>query len=363
VNEFDHAARIAAARQVMAASGVEVLLASLGSDLPYLTGYSAMPSERLTMLVLPIDGPATLILPRLEAPRVQASDGVDVRAWNELEDPIRIVADLCGTVGSVAIGDQAWSSFLLRLQAALPATRFVSATPITAQLRIRKDPEELARLRAAGAAADRVAARIPRLHFAGSTERELGRLIADMTVEEGHDRATFTIVAAGPNGASPHHETGSRPVEVGDAVVIDFGGSWGGYQSDTTRTFHVGRPSAEYRDAFAVLQAAQAAGVSAIRPGVPAQSVDRVTRAVIAEAGFGEFFIHRTGHGIGLDGHEDPYIIEGNETILEPTMAFSVEPGIYVPGRFGMRLEDIVAVTADGVENFNNSTRELVVVG
>jgi Xaa-Pro aminopeptidase len=346
----------------MADAGVDVLLASLGSDLPYLCGYTAMPSERLTMLVLPVEGEATLVLPELEAPRVAFETIAQVRAWGELEDPAGIVASLVGSAHTIAIGDQAWSVFLLRLQAALPAARFVSATPVTSQLRVRKEPEELARLRAAGAAVDRVAAQIPELRFAGSTELELGRQIAEMTVAEGHDRATFTIIASGPNGASPHHETGGRRVEPGDAVVIDFGGSLGGYQSDTTRMFHVGEPTPEFARAFAALRAAQQAGVEAVRPGVPAEAIDDVTRSVIADAGYGQYFIHRTGHGIGLDGHEDPYIIEGNDTILEPAMAFSVEPGIYLPGRYGMRIEDIVAVTGDGVENFNNSNHDLVIV-
>lgn len=346
----------------MSSAGVDVLLASLGSDLPYLTGYTAMPSERLTMLVVPVAGDATLVIPELEAPRVAEGSPCAVRPWGELEDPVALVASLCDGAESIAIGDQAWATFLLRLQTALPGARFSSATPLTAPLRMRKEPEELARLRAAGAAADRVAAQIPSLTFAGKTESDLGRQIAELTVAEGHDRATFTIIASGPNGASPHHETSSRRIEAGDAVVIDFGGSLGGYQSDTTRTFHVGEPSEDVAAGFAVLREAQAAGVAAVRPGVSAASVDAATRRLIDDAGYGQYFIHRTGHGIGLDGHEEPYIIEGNDIALEPAMTFSVEPGIYVPGRFGMRIEDIVAVTDDGVENFNTSNHDLVVV-
>lgn len=360
---FDHRERMERARRAMAGAGVDVMLVSVGFDLPYLTGYEAMPLERLTMLVLPLAGDATLVVPELEAPRVDAGDDLfEVRPWGELEDPVAIVADLAAGREVAAIGDQTWAVFLLRLQEALEGVRFRSATPLTTGLRMRKDAEELSRLRLAGAALDRVVARIPSIRFAGSTEREVGRQIAEWTVAEGHDAATFTIVAAGPNSASPHHETGDRTIEAGDTVVVDFGGSWGGYQSDSTRTFHVGEPSADVQEAFAVLSSAQQAAVEAVRPGVEAQTVDAAARRIITEAGYGNRFIHRTGHGIGLDVHEDPYIVEGNTLELEPSMTFSVEPGIYVPGRFGMRIEDIVCVTDDGVERFNRSPRDLAIV-
>ena len=245
----------------------------------------------------------------------------------------------------------------------MPDAAFVSATPLTRELRMRKGPEELARLRAAGAAADLVAAAIRTMQFSGRAERDLGRDIAELTVQHGHDMATFTIVASGPNSASPHHHTGDRVIQVGDSIVIDFGGSYQGYQSDTTRCFHVGEPSSQVSEAFDVLFAAQAAGVEAVRPGVTCESIDHATRSPIAAAGFGQNFIHRTGHGIGLATHEEPYIVKGNDLLLEASMSFSIEPGIYVPGQFGMRIEDIVAVTNNGVENFNNSDHTMGIVG
>jgi Xaa-Pro aminopeptidase len=229
-------------------------------------------------------------------------------------------------------------------------------------MRMRKDPTEVDALRRAAHATDRVAARLREIRFSGKREADLSRLVADLVIEEGHQAATFSIVASGPNGASPHHEAGTRVIEKGDSVVVDFGGKMDGYCSDTTRTFHVGDPTHEYQKIFAVLEEAQAAAVRAVRPGVAAQDIDRTARRIIERAGYGEYFIHRTGHGIGLEAHEHPYIIEGNDLELEPGMTFSIEPGIYLPDRFGMRIEDIVAVTEDGVERLNRSDRTLVVV-
>jgi Xaa-Pro aminopeptidase len=245
----------------------------------------------------------------------------------------------------------------------MPSTRFSPASELTCELRMRKDPEEIGLLRRAAAAADRVVARLEATRFSGRTERDLARQIAAMTVEEGHDDAAFTIVASGPDAASPHHEPGSRVMGEGDTVVVDFGGSVSGYGSDTTRTFSVGEPSSEVAAAHEVLQAAQGAAVAAVRPGVPAEEIDRVAREIISTAGYGDRFIHRTGHGIGLETHEHPYIVEGNRLPLEAGMVFSVEPGIYVPGRFGMRIEDIVAVTDGGVGPLNRSSHGMRVVG
>ena len=358
---FDYRARIAQAQAEMARSVVDVLLLSVGADLPYLTGYEATPMERLTMLVLPITGEATLLVPQLEAPRVEEGP-YRIRVWQETEDPLRLVADLVGLVGTAAVNDQLWSVFLLGLQERLPTTRFVSATSITRPLRVRKDADEVDALRAAGGAADRVVARLREERFAGRSELEMARLVAAMTVEEGHDQATFWIVASGPNGASPHHDPGNRVMEQGDLVVVDFGGKVRRYGSDCTRTFSVGSPSNEQVEVHAAVLVAQEAATAAVRPGVAAESIDNVARTVITEAGYGEYFIHRTGHGIGLDGHEHPYLVEGNSEPLDPGMCFSIEPGIYLPGKFGVRIEDIVTVTNDGVEALNKADRSLIEV-
>jgi Xaa-Pro aminopeptidase len=342
----------------MAERGIDVALLSVGADLPYFTGYEAMPLERLTMLVLPVAGDANLVVPRLEAPRVTELSGVfSIRPWDETEDPVEIVAGLAGRPARVVIGDQTWSMFLLRLQQRLGAS-FESASPLTRELRMRKDRVELECLRRAAAAADRVAARLGSLRFSGRSEREVAALVSGWLVEEGHDRASFAIVGSGPNGASPHHESGDRGISSGDAVVVDFGGRLCGYNSDTTRTFFVGEPAGRVADVFSVVHRAQEAAVAAVRPGAAAQEIDRAARSVIEEAGYGQYFVHRTGHGIGLDVHEDPYIVEGNSLLLEEGMTFSIEPGVYLPGEFGVRIEDIVAVTPGGVERLNTSARE-----
>ena len=361
--DFDYAARLDRARMLMTERGIDVLMLSVGADLPYFSGYEAMPLERLTMLVVPRDGSATMVVPRLEAPRVQLrGDAFVVRAWDETEDPIEIAANLVGTRSTAALGDPTWSVFLLGLQQRLAHTSFVSATGLTRELRMRKEPEEVRWLRAAAEATDRVVARLDGQRFSGRTERELSRLVADMTLEEGHDLASFGIVASGPNAASPHHEAGDRVIGVGETIVVDFGGRLRGYCSDTTRTFHTGTPSGPVADAFSVLEAAQAAARSAVAPGVSAEDVDRAARSVIADAGYGDRFIHRTGHGIGLEVHEHPYVVEGNRLPLEPGMAFSIEPGIYEPGSFGMRIEDIVVCGDAGVDELNRSPRRLHLV-
>lgn len=354
---FDYAARIERGRAAATGAGLDGILVGVGTDLPYLTGYEAMPLERLTMLAL-TSREAVLVVPELEEARVPRGP-FEVRPWGETEDPVAIVADLVSGSEALALGDHTWAVFLLRLQEALPGVRFLPASTVTAPLRRIKDPAEVEMLREAARATDRVAERLAGITMSGMSERELARLVAGWTVEEGHDTDNFTIVGSGPNGASPHHEPGDRIIARGDMVVIDFGGRIGGYCSDMTRTFVVGEPSAHQREIHSVVRAAQRAAVDEVRPGVVAADVDLAARQVIAEAGYGEDFIHRTGHGIGLDVHEEPYLVETNRDPLEPGMAFSVEPGIYLPGRFGVRIEDIVVVTDRSVDPLNRADHSL----
>lgn len=358
---FDYQRRIDACHMLMGEGVVDVLLLSIGADLRYFTGYEAMPLERLTMLVMGRAGEPVLVVPELEAPRV-APGPFAVHPWRETEDPLDIVAAYAGDAALAMLGDQTWSAFLLGLQERMPGTAFQSATPLTRQLRGRKDRHEIKRLQVAGAGLDRVVARLHTTRFSGRSERDLAREVVVMTQEEDHDQALFWIVASGPNSASPHHEPGDRVIERGDVVVVDFGGRNGGYCSDSTRTFSVGEPSALQQEVHDVVHRAQRAATGAVRPGTRAYEIDRAARNVIVDAGYGEYFIHRTGHGIGLEGHEHPYLVEGNEELIEPGMCFSIEPGIYLPGQFGVRIEDIVTVTGSGVEVLNNSDRSLMVV-
>lgn len=358
-------------RRRMADLGVDVVLLSVGPDLPYLTGYEAMPLERLTMLVLPRDGEATLVVPGLEAPRVvERPDVFTLRAWGETEDPIAIVADLVGTAAQVAIGDRTWARFVVELQGALPAASWRRASTVVGPLRATKDPAEVEALRRAGAAADRVAAALQagEIPLVGRTEADVSAELGRRLLAEGHHRVNFAIVAAGENAASPHHEPGSRVIRAGEVVLCDFGGTMRGddglgYCSDITRCVHLGEPPAELAEAYAVLRDAQAAAVAAATVGTPCEDVDAAARGPITEAGWGERFIHRTGHGIGIEEHEDPYIVAGNTDPLEAGHAFSIEPGIYVPGRFGLRLEDIVVATAAGPDPLNRADHGLAVVG
>lgn len=357
--------RLERVRKAMADQGVDVLLVSVGRDLPYLSGYEAMPLERLTMLVVPRDGDATLVIPRLEAPRVVEQPGVfTLHPWDETEDPTAIVAGLARRASTASIGDQMWARFLVELLPQLPGTEFRRAVDIVGPLRMVKDAAEIAALRAAGAAADRVADQLHGGHIplVGRTEAEVSADISARLVAEGHDKVNFAIVAAGANAASPHHHPGERVIQAGEIVLCDFGGTMAGYCSDTTRCVYTGAVPVEVADAYAVLHEAQAASVASAVVGTPCEDVDRAARDIIAAAGFGEQFVHRTGHGIGMEEHEDPYIVSGNRRPLEPGHAFSVEPGIYVAGRWGMRLEDIVVATDAGPEALNTSDHSLVSV-
>jgi Xaa-Pro aminopeptidase len=346
----------------MDALGIDALLLSVGPDLPYLTGYEAMPLERLTLLVVPRGGEAVLLVPRLEAPRVVPQPDVfTLEAWDETDDPVARAATLIGGATRVAIGDHTWARFVLALQAALDA-RFVSASLVLAELRATKDADEIAALRRAAAAVDAVAVAMRPRPFAGRTERDVQRELVDRMLDGGHERANFAIVAAGPNAASPHHDATGRRIAPGDVVLCDFGGTMDGYCSDITRMYVVGDPTAEVADAYAALTHAQEAAVRAATVGTPCEDVDTVARRLLDEAHLADRFVHRTGHGIGLEAHEDPYLVAGNPTPLRAGHAFSVEPGVYLPARFGLRLEDIVVATDAGPERLNQASRELVAV-
>jgi Xaa-Pro aminopeptidase len=361
--------RLDRARSAAREAGVDALLVTPGADLRYLTGYAALPLERLTCLVLPTDGPAALIVPALERPAAEASPAgaldIDIVAWDETDDPYARVVDALGSsTARVALDNHMWAEKVLALRAALPQTEQVLAGTVLRELRMRKTAEEVESLRAAGRAIDAVHRNMSDWLRPGRTEREVGRDIADAIFAAGHETVDFVIVASGPNGASPHHELSDRVIEPGDPVVVDIGGTThDGYCSDSTRTYAAGEPPQEFLDYYAVLLAAQVAACEHVRPGVTCESVDAAAREVIAAAGYGDRFIHRTGHGIGLETHEEPYIVSGNSQVLEPGMAFSVEPGIYFAGRHGARIEDIVVCTDDGGERLNTTARELVVLG
>jgi Xaa-Pro aminopeptidase len=365
------AQRLDRTRSAMEQLGVDVLLLSVGPELPWLCGYEAMPLERLTMLVVPRDGDATLVVPRLEAPRVvERPEVFSVVPWGESEDPVALVADLVGPAGTAAIGDHTWARFLIDLQARLDHTSFRRANDVIGRLRAVKDQAEIDQLRRAARAADRVAVQLQagEIPLIGRSEAEVSADIGRRLLIEGHARVNFAIVAAGANAASPHHEASPmRMIYAEEIVLCDFGGTMigpdgVGYCSDITRCVHTGEPTSEVRETYAVLHAAQAAACAAATVGTSCEEVDATARRIIIEAGFGGLFIHRTGHGIGIEAHEDPYIVAGNAEPLQAGHAFSVEPGIYRSGQWGMRLEDIVVATDDGPERLNTVEHDLVVV-
>ena len=364
--------RLDLAAAAAAEAGLAALLLTPGPDLRYLTGYDAHQLERLTCLAVPAAGSdggrPFLIVPRLELPAAQASGagdlGLELIPWDETDDPYALVAKRLGpTAGRVGLSDRMWALMVLAFRDALPGAEQVLASAALRDLRMRKNPAEVAALREAGEAIDRVHARVPGWLRAGRTERQVAADIADAILEEGHARVDFTIVASGPNAASPHHDVSDRVLQRGDAVVVDIGGTMpSGYCSDCTRTYVIGTPPPEFAAYYQVLKDAQHAACAAVRPGVTAEAVDAAARNPITAAGYGEYFVHRTGHGIGLEVHEDPYIVSGNTEPLRPGMAFSIEPGIY-PGPHGARIEDIVVCTEDGAERLNHTPRELVIAG
>lgn len=365
-----HQDRLGRVRAAMEAQDIDVCLLSVGPDLPWLIGYEAMPLERLTMLVVPRHDRATLVVPQLEVPRVRHDPALfALRGWGETEDPVALVAGLVGSASSAAIGDRTWAQFLVELQHRLPEVSFGRASAVLGPLRAVKEPSELEVLRAAAAAVDRIAGELQsgEIPLIGRTEAEVSAELGRRILAAGHHRVNFAIVAAGENAASPHHEPGGRVIGPGEVVLCDFGGTMlsaegAGYCSDITRCVVTGEPTSEMLEVYAVLHEAQRAAVAAGTVGATCASVDAAARSIIGSAGFGEWFMHRTGHGIGVEEHEDPYIVDGNTHRLEPGNVYSVEPGIYLPGRFGFRLEDIVATTIDGPDALNQADHALVVV-
>ncbi|MEU5686251.1 aminopeptidase P family protein [Streptomyces venezuelae] len=362
----DYRARMERAAATAADAGLAGLLVAPGPDLVWLTGYRpTADTERLTLLVLAAGQDPVLVVPTLEAPdaaRAAGAPALTLRDWTDGKDPYAVTAPLLDVSGRFGVSDNAWAMHLLGFQQALPGTSYVSLTQALPMLRAVKDEAELERLAAAGAAADAAYEEIQKVSFAGRRETDVAADLADLLRRFGHAQVDFTVVGSGPNGANPHHEAGDRVIERGDMVVLDFGGLLHGYGSDTSRTVHVGEPTAEEQRVHDVVREAQAAGCAAVRPGVACQDIDRAARDVITEFGYGEYFIHRTGHGIGVTTHEPPYMIEGEEQPLVPGMCFSVEPGIYLPGRFGVRIEDIVTVTEGGGRRLNTTAREMAIV-
>jgi Xaa-Pro aminopeptidase len=360
--------RLGRAAAAAAEQGIDALLITPSEDYAYLLGYRAPAMERLTCLVVPADGVPVLVLPRLEEPLARhelgaLADEIEIIAWDETDDPVQLVRTIVGGTLRVAVQDQMWARFALRLRAALDPAELLPAGPTMSGLRRIKSAAEIDLLRAAATAADTAMMAITSEPLAGRVEVEVSRRIRELLMQAGHDDAGFAIVASGPNSASPHHVPGPRRISAGDALVLDIGGTRAGYCSDTSRTCFVGEPPEDFLILYDVLRGAQTAACDAVRPGISGAELDAVAREIITEAGYGGAFLHRTGHGIGLETHEEPYIVASNAEPLVEGNAFSIEPGIYIADRWGARIEDIVVCTADGGERLNTTSTELVVVG
>lgn len=356
--------RLRDVQQALVREELTALVLSPGPDLRYLTGYDGLALERLTCLILPASGAVRFVVPRLDTDAAADSPlgaiGAEIVSWEETEDPAALVASLLPRHGEIAINDRMWAAHALALRQAMPDVMQRTAGSLLRAFRMYKSDDECTKLKEAAAAIDAVHARVPTMLRVGRTERELGAEISAAILQEGHATADFCIVAAGPNAARPHHVMSERRLCAGDAVVVDIGGTMpSGYCSDCTRTYVIGEPSDGLRSAYAVLREAQQTACDAVAPGVAAWRVDAAARDVIDAAGYGRLFTHRTGHGIGLETHEEPYIGPGNGGPLEAGMAFSVEPGIYVPGDFGIRIEDIVVCTIGGHKRLNSRPRHL----
>jgi Xaa-Pro aminopeptidase len=375
------AARLAACREAIVERGLAALFVGVGPDLRYLTGFVGEPMERLTLLVVPREGPVSFVVPRLEAEKAGATPLVkgghaEIIPFEETDDAALVVADLLAApqlaAGDAAwepigLSDRLWAMHVLQLQAVLPGRKFEPASLVMRDLRQVKDADETRLLSLAAQAADRTVDGIASGRLVGRTEAEVSREVRQRLIDEGHDLADFAIVGSGPNGASPHHDAGERVIQPGEPIVLDIGGTLAGYLSDTTRTLWVASeagiaPDPEFVCVYDLVREAQAKATAAVAPGVPAERIDAAARAVIAAGGYGEFFTHRVGHGIGLEVHEDPYMVSGNAAPLAPGMAFSVEPGIYLPGRWGVRLENIVMCSPGGATVLNRSSLDLRVV-
>ena len=362
-----HNERLAAAQRELRQRSAGLLVVGLSSSMQYLTGFTDEPGERLLVLLVPRDGEPVFVVPELYADQVRAAAGLEAFVWADQDGAEGALASAVERFrrlpGAILVEDCLWAGFLLACQKAWPKREFASATPILSALRMRKDTREVELLRRAGAIADEAFRGVVETPFVGRTELEVAAVLTDLMRGAGADDVAFApLVASGTAAALPHYRAGQRRIGRGDVVILDFGCRTGGYHSDISRTVSCGAPSRDVQAAHEAVREAQQRAVDAVRPGVPAEEIDRAARDALTARGLGDRFIHRTGHGVGLDIHESPYIVAGNQVPLEPGMAFSVEPGVYFPGRFGIRIEDVVVVTESGSTPMTTVTHELTIV-
>lgn len=356
------ARRLANLRQRMNETGTDLVALGPGPHVDWLLGFHPHPDERPCLLLIGSDREAFL-MPALNAEGSRECTDIAFHEWADEDGPLDALNQALAAIGadrarSVALDETMRADFALLLLDQLPNGRRGFTEDTLGALRMRKDDSEFARLKENALINDRAMLAGFAAVRPGISETELAAVIRGHYATEGA-QPVFSIIGSGPNGAFPHHATGPRKLEVGDAVVIDIGGRKDGFPSDMTRMAAVGRPPEGFADIHAIVDAAVEAALAAAEPGVKAKEVDAAARGVITEAGYGEYFVHRTGHGLGIEVHEPPYITATSETVLDEGMVFSIEPGIYLPGRFGLRLEEIVILRADGPEIFSELPRDL----
>jgi len=358
--------RVDGLRAAMSEDGLDLVALAPSDNLRYALGFSPFADERACLLLVS-EHRLAFVVPALNADQAAASaPDLPAFAWKDEEGPIDAIraalASLDAAPRRVGIDPEMRGDVLLTLQSFASNAHYQTAADVLRRLREVKSDGELALLAASARTADDAMAVALGSCRPGATELEVAEAAAAAFRGAGADEVSFTIVASGPHGAFPHHHTSRHALAAGDAVVIDIGGKLDGYASDITRMAFVGEPSDRYREVHAVVETAVAAGLAAARPGATAGEVDRAARSAIEEAGYAPYFVHRTGHGLGLSTHEPPWIMDGSEDVLRESTVFSIEPGIYLPGEFGVRLEEIVYLTDDGCTRFSELRRDVYVV-
>ena len=357
--------RIMSLQEQMENKEVDLVCISPTANMRYLTGFAPHLDERFCSLLVTQES-YRFVVPQLNADQVEAHTGMGVIRWTDTEGPGKALDTALSELGLaagviIAADDSMRADYLLRLQDKVLPSKSIPAGDLINNLRVTKTSEEIKTLSLAAGLADRAMGVGIQACQPGVSERQVAHKIAAYFMENGAQSVDFTIVASGPNSAFPHHEVSGRILESGDTVILDIGAGYKDYKSDITRVVHLGKPNQEVLDVHAAVLKANQAGREAVVPGAKASHVDHAARSSLQNDGLAEFFVHRTGHGLGMEVHEPPWITSTSETILEPGMVFSVEPGVYLPGKFGVRIEDIVNVTEDGCRTLTEYSHQLAV--
>ena len=361
---MDYEGRLERVKQTMRARRVDLLAVPPSDDLTYLVGFSTVADERPCYLFLTPEA-GLFLVPELNAAQAEAHIRVPFVTYTDAQGPSKALAEAqhqLGRIRRIAAGDEMRADALLLLQRTWRDADYTVGSEVLAPLRMHKSPEEIAALERAAATADRATEAAYAASRPGRTEVEVARAVTDAFYAAGASEVKFTLVASGPNSAYPHHHTSGRRLQAGEPVLFDLGSRVDGYYSDITRMAYLGPPAPRYHEIHHVVEDAVQAALAAVKPSAPLKAVDLAARGVIDRAGYGQYFVHRTGHGIGLTGHELPSVTATNDQLMSEGMTFSVEPGIYVDGQFGVRLEEIVIVTDSGGRHLSRLPRDVRVI-